>query len=61
MGAVFGDILPLAVGVGVSPTPIIAVILMLLAPRAGASSMAFAVGWTVGIVLSPGSSATLPR
>ena len=34
MGGVIGDLLPTALGVAISPVPIIAVILMLLAPRA---------------------------
>ncbi|PVY30134.1 GAP family protein [Williamsia muralis] len=50
MGAVIGDLLPLAVGVAVSPIPIIAAILMLLGTRAGSTSIGFAVGWLVGIV-----------
>jgi hypothetical protein len=45
MGAVVGDPLPLAVGVAVSPVPIIAVILMLLAPRASGTSAGFGLGW----------------
>jgi|tagenome__1003787_1003787.scaffolds.fasta_scaffold20932056_1 threonine/homoserine/homoserine lactone efflux protein len=49
MGQVIGDLLPLAVGVAISPIPIIAVILMLLAPRAGGTSGGFLVGWVVGI------------
>src|SRR3954453_14814110 len=52
MGTVLGDLLPLTVGVAVSPVPIIAVILMLLAPRAGAAgaaSVPFAIGWVLGI------------
>src|SRR3954471_11765146 len=49
MGQVVGDLLPLAVGVAISPIPIIAVILMLLAPRAGGTSGGFLVGWVVGI------------
>jgi threonine/homoserine/homoserine lactone efflux protein len=49
MGAVLGDLLPLAVGVAVSPIPIIAVILMLLAPKAGGTSAGFLAGWVVGI------------
>ena len=49
MGAVIGDILPMALGVAISPVPIIAVILMLLAPRAKAASVAFLVGWVVGV------------
>ena len=50
MAMVIGDLLPLALGVAVSPVPIIAVILMLLAARATAASVGFAVGWVVGIV-----------
>lgn len=52
MGEVVGDLLPLAVGVAISPIPIIAVILMLLSPRAGSTSLGFLVGWVVGIVLT---------
>lgn len=49
MGSVLGDLLPLALGVAISPVPIIAVILMLLAPDARKSSLAFLLGWVVGI------------
>jgi threonine/homoserine/homoserine lactone efflux protein len=49
MGPVLGDLLPLAVGVAISPIPIIAVILMLLAPKAGGTSAGFLAGWVVGI------------
>jgi len=41
MGQTIGDILPLAVGVAISPIPIIAVILMLFSGRARANSFAF--------------------
>jgi hypothetical protein len=51
MGATIGELLPLAVGVAVSPIPIIATILMLLAPRARVASAGFATGWLVGIVI----------
>jgi hypothetical protein len=34
MGSVIGEILPLALGIAISPIPIIAAILMLLSPRA---------------------------
>jgi threonine/homoserine/homoserine lactone efflux protein len=50
MGQTIGEILPLAVGVAVSPIPIIAVILMLFSGRARANSLAFLFGWIVGIV-----------
>lgn len=51
MNAVIGDLLPLAVTVAISPVPIIATILMLLAPRAGATSAGFLLGWVAGIVV----------
>ncbi len=51
MNEVIGEILPLAIGVAISPMPIIAVILMLLAPRAAATAAAFLVGWVAGIVV----------
>jgi hypothetical protein len=52
MGAVLGEVLPLALGVLISPIPIIATILMLLAPRARAASVGFMVGWLAGIVVA---------
>jgi len=52
MGSVIGDLLPLAVGVAVSPIPIIAAILMLLSKRAGSTSVGFALGWILGIVVA---------
>jgi len=45
-----GEILPLAVGVAISPMPMIAVILMLFSKRAKLNSMAFLFGWVVGLV-----------
>ena len=51
MGAVIGDLLPLAIGIAISPIPIIAVILMLLSRRASATGTGFLLGWVVGIVL----------
>jgi threonine/homoserine/homoserine lactone efflux protein len=44
-----GDVLPLAVGVAISPIPIIAATLMLLSPRARSTSLGFLVGWVVGV------------
>jgi hypothetical protein len=46
---VVGDLLPIAVGVAISPVPVIAVILMLFAPHAGTASVAFLIGWVVGL------------
>ncbi|WP_127817994.1 GAP family protein [Microbacterium sp. CPCC 204701] len=52
MGTVIGDILPLALGVAISPIPIIAAILMLLSPKARVTSVGFLLGWIVGIVVA---------
>ncbi|MET4166064.1 MULTISPECIES: GAP family protein [Gordonia] len=52
MGSVIGDLLPLAVGVAVSPIPIIAAILMLLGRHARTTSIGFAIGWLAGIVVA---------
>ena len=52
MGSVIGEILPLAVGIAISPIPIIAVILMLLSPRAKGASVGFMIGWLAGIVVA---------
>ncbi|GIG68487.1 GAP family protein [Phytomonospora endophytica] len=54
MGGAIGDLLPLAVGVAISPVPIIAVILMLLAPRAGGTSLGFLLGWVAGVIVVAG-------
>jgi hypothetical protein len=48
MGAVIGAILPLSVGVALSPLPIMAVILMLLSARGRGNAVAFALGWGLG-------------
>jgi threonine/homoserine/homoserine lactone efflux protein len=50
MGQAIGESLPLAIGVAVSPIPIIAIILMLLSKRAGSNSATFLAGWVIGIV-----------
>ena len=50
MGQAIGDILASAVGVALSPVPIIAVILMLGTERARSTGTAFAVGWVLGLV-----------
>ncbi|MEN2738787.1 GAP family protein [Microbacterium sp. X-17] len=52
MGAVIGAILPHAVGIAISPVPIIAAILMLLSRRAKATSVGFLVGWLVGVFVA---------
>jgi hypothetical protein len=49
MGEAIGQSLPLAVGVALSPVPIIAVVLLLTTPRARANGPAFVLGWLVGL------------
>jgi threonine/homoserine/homoserine lactone efflux protein len=51
MGRAIGDILPLAIGVAISPVPIIAIILMLGTPRARSNGPAFTAGWLAGLTI----------
>jgi threonine/homoserine/homoserine lactone efflux protein len=63
MGDAIGQMLPTAVGVAISPLPIVAVVLMLVTPRGRVNGIAFVLGWMLGlavvgaIVLSVASSA----
>ncbi len=50
-GAAIGQVLPLAVGVALSPIPIIAVVLMLVTPRARTNGLAFVIGWLAGLIV----------
>ena len=52
MGAAVGEILGNAIGVAISPVPIIAVILMLFTSRAVANSLGFLLGWVVGLTVA---------
>jgi len=52
MLAVIGSILPLALGIAISPIPIIAAILMLLSPKARGTSVGFLIGWLLGILVT---------
>jgi threonine/homoserine/homoserine lactone efflux protein len=52
MNQVIGEILPLAVGIAISPIAIIAAILMLLSPRAKGTSLGFMIGWLAGLVVA---------
>src|SRR5262245_26813699 len=49
MGQAIGDSLPSAVGVAISPLPIVAVVLMLVTARGRANGPAFVVGWWIGL------------
>lgn len=50
MGEAIGQVLVFAVGVALSPIPIIGVVLMLGTPRARSNGPAFVVGWVAGIL-----------
>jgi hypothetical protein len=50
MGQGISEVLTFAIGVAVSPIPIIAVILMLFSQRAKVNGPAFLVGWVVALV-----------
>lgn len=52
MGAVVGDLLPLAAVITLSPVPIIAVVLILLSANARVNSLTFMLGWMAGILLA---------
>lgn len=49
MGPAIGEVLGNAVGVAISPIPVIAVILMLFSRSATRNSLAFLAGWLVGL------------
>ena len=49
MGQAIGEVLPLAIGVALSPLPIVAVVLMLVTVRAKANGPAFVLGWLIGL------------
>jgi hypothetical protein len=49
MGSAIGGSLPLAVGVALSPVPIIAIVLMLTTRRARVNGPAFIIGWLAGL------------
>jgi threonine/homoserine/homoserine lactone efflux protein len=52
VNGVIGAILPSALGIAISPIPIIAAILMLLSPKAKGTSVGFLLGWLVGIIVA---------
>lgn len=51
MGTAIGQVLPFAVGVALSPVPIIAVALMLMSQRARLNGPVFVIGWLVGLAV----------
>ncbi|HQZ90017.1 MAG TPA: GAP family protein [Thermomicrobiales bacterium] len=59
MGAAIASMLPMAVAVAVSPIQIIAVILILLSPRAKTAGPTFLIGWLVGMIVIGGLALAL--
>ena len=59
MGPAIGQSLPIAIGVMISPLPIVAVVLMLLSDNAKANAFAFVLTWLVAIALLTGAVAFL--
>jgi threonine/homoserine/homoserine lactone efflux protein len=51
MGDAIGQMLPFAVGVAISPMPIVAIVLMLVTPKARTNGLAFLLGWIIGIAI----------
>ena len=51
MGAAIGEMLPLAIGIAISPLPIIAIILILTTPQARTNGLAFLGGWLLGLAV----------
>jgi threonine/homoserine/homoserine lactone efflux protein len=49
MGQGISEVLPFAIGIAISPVPIIAIILILFSERARANGPAFLLGWVVGL------------
>lgn len=49
MGSVIGEILPEAIGVAISPIPIIAMVLMLGSTKGKKNGLAFLFGWLIGL------------
>jgi threonine/homoserine/homoserine lactone efflux protein len=51
MGQAIGDFLPSAVGVAISPLPIVAVVLMLVTKQGRVNGPAFVAGWWIGLAI----------
>ena len=51
MGSVIGEILPEAIGIAISPVPIIAVVLLLATPKGRRNAVSFLLGWLGGLLV----------
>lgn len=52
LGPAIGDLIPAALAVALSPIPIVAIVLVLSAPRARTAGPAFATGWVAGLAVA---------
>jgi hypothetical protein len=52
MGQGISEVLPFAIGIAISPIPIIAVILILFSDRAKVNGPAFLAGWVIGLTVA---------
>lgn len=52
----FGNTLPAAIGIAISPVPIVLVILMLVSVQARRNGPAFLVGWVLGVAVVSGTA-----
>lgn len=59
MGAVIGEMLPLALGIAIFPVPIIGAILMLFSKSGGQHQRGVLVGWLLGIIVAIGTLTAL--
>src|SRR4051794_21737532 len=51
MGQGISEVLPFAIGIAISPVPIIAVILILFSDRAQVNGPSFLAGWVIGLAV----------
>jgi Sap, sulfolipid-1-addressing protein len=59
IGEAVGQSLPFAVGIAVSPPPVIVAVLILVTPRARSNGPAYLLGWTFGLAAVGTIGATL--
>jgi len=58
VGNAIGEMLPSAFGIAISPIPVIAVVLVLVTPRASVNGPMFVIGWCLGIGIVVGLTLT---
>jgi hypothetical protein len=51
MGSIIGDILASALGIALSPIPLLAAITLMLSPRGNATGLGFLGGWLLGVIV----------